>query len=267
MKNILVPIGSSPDSHETLQYAIDYAAEFSSVVYAMEVFSATAGAGDLANISEKVELSSKQHLKEVIDRVDVKNVDVKIATYKGDLIDGLKDIDRELGIDLIIIAPRCNDVQEELYLGHTTGRIIKQTEIPTLIVPRGTSFAPFRNVLTAFRSGILEDEKILDPLIIIKEKFTASVNLLLVKTPGHTEEDLEINTSLQAISSGLVTTEHANTYLGVLEQFQSHHPDLLSVFRRKRGFFKALWEKNTIPKSEFSSKVPLLVLSAKTAEI
>ena len=114
---------------------------------------------------------------------------------------------------------------------------------------------------------LIEEEKILDPLITIKDKFAASVNLLLVKTPGHTDEDLEINPSLQAISSGLVTTEHANTYLGVLEQFQSHHPDLLSVFRRKRGFFKALWEKNTIPKSEFSSKVPLLVLSAKTAEI
>lgn len=267
MKNILVPIGSSPNSHETLQYAVDFAAEFSSQVYAMEVFSATAGAGNLANISEKVELSSKQHLKEVISMVDVKDVDVKIATYKGDLIDGLKDIDQELGIDLIIIAPRCNDVQEELYLGHTTGRIIKQTEIPTLVVPRNTTFKPFKNVLTAFRSGLFETEEILDPLKTIKDKFASSVNLLLVKTPGHTEEDLQINASLTAISSGLVTTEHANTYLGVLEQFQSHHPDLLCVFRRKRGFFKVLWEKNTIRKSEFSSKVPLLVLSAKIAEI
>lgn len=267
MKNILVPIGSSPNSHETLQYAVDFAAEFSSQVYAMEVFSASAGAGNLANISEKVQKSSIQRLKEVIGLVDVKGVEVKIATYNGDLVDGLKDIDQELGIDLIIISPRCNDVQEELYLGHTTGRIIKQTEIPTLIVPRGTIFSPFKNVLTAFRSGILDKEDILIPLKAIKEKFSAAINLLLVKTPKHTEEDLQINQSLKAISSGLVTTEHAKTYLGVLEQFQSHHPDLLCVFRRKRGFFKSLWEKNTIPKAEFSSKVPVLVLSAKSAEI
>lgn len=267
MNKILVPIGSSPNSHETLQYAVDFAAEYSSQVYAMEVFSATLGAGDLKNISEKVEGSSRQRLKEIISMVDVKGVDIKIATYNGDLIDGLKEVNQELGIDLIIIAPRCNDPQEELYLGPTSGRIIKQTDIPTLIVPRSTTFAPFKNVLTAFRSGILEDEKILDPLKEIKAKFGANVNLLLVKTPGHTEDDLEVNDSLKSISSGLVSTEHANTYLGVLEQFQSHHPDLLCVFRRKRGFFKALWEKNTIPKSEFSSKVPVLVLSAKKAEI
>lgn len=267
MKNILVPIGSSPNSHETLQYAVDFAAQFSAQVYAMEVFSATAGAGDLKNISEQLAGSSRQHLKEIIGRVDIKDVDVKIATYEGDLVDGLKEVDQELGIDLIIIAARCNDPQEELYLGPTTGRIIKQTEIPTLIVPRGTVFSPFKNVLTAFRSGILEDDKIIGPIITVKDKFGANVNLLLVKTPGHTEEDLKIDPALQSLSSGLVTTEHANTYLGVLEQFQSHHPDLLCVFRRKRGFFKSLWEKNTIPKSEFSSKVPVLVLSAKKAEI
>ena len=267
MKNILVPIGSSPNSHETLQYAVDFAAEFSAQVYAMEVFSASPGAGNLANISEKLEESSKQHLKEVIEQVNIKGVEVKIATYKGDLIDGLKDIHQELGIDMIIIAPRINDAHEELYLGNTTGRIIKKTEIPTLIVPRGMVFSPFKNILTAFRSGILEDGSILEPLRILKEKFSASINLLLVKTPGYTEEDLELNSSLSDLSSGLVSTEHANTYLGVLEQFQSHQPDLLCVFRRKRGFFKALWEKNTIPKSEFSSKSPVLVLSAKSAEL
>ena len=266
MKNILVPVGSSPNSHETLQYAVDFAAKFSAQVYAMEVFSASAGAGNLANISEKVEQSSIQHLKDVIAKVETKEVEVKIATYKGDIVDGLIDIDKELGIDLIIIAARCNTAQEELYLGPTSGKIIKQTEIPTLIIPRGMKFSPFKNILAAFSSGILENEDIINPLRLVKDNFGAHVNLLMVKTPGHLDQDLEINPGLQELSSGVTTTEHANTYLGVLEQFQSHHPDLLSVFRRKRGFFKALWEKNTIPKSEFSSKIPVLVLSVKSTE-
>ena len=50
---------------------------------------------------------------------------------------------------------------------------------------------------------------------------------------------------------------------GTLEHLQSHLPDLLCVFRRKRGFFSALWEKNTIRKSEFSARIPVLVLSVK----
>jgi len=263
MKNILVPVGTSPKAHETLQYAVDFATEFPSRIYAMEVFTAKAGAGKLANISEIVAESSKKHLKEIINKVDSKNVDIKIATYNGDLVDGLKEVDKELGIDLIIIAPRCNDIKEELYLGHTSGRIIKQTDIPTLIVPRGTVFKPFKSILTAFRSGVLNKEQILSPLIAIKDKFNAKVNLLLVKTPGYTNDDLNVNTALMDLSSQMTITEHANTYLGVLEHFQSKHPDLLCVFRRKRGVFKNLWEKNTIPRSEFSARIPVLVLSVK----
>lgn len=264
MKNILVPIGTSPDAHETLQYAVDFASEFSSQIYVMEVFSVSIGAGrSLKNAEEKIEQSSKEHIKEVIANIDSKNVNIKMATYNGDLIDGLKEIDKELGIDLIIIAPRSNAIAEELFLGHTSGRIIKRTNIPTLIVPKGTTLKPLGTILTAFKSGVLKRKRILDPLVAIKEKFNAKVNLLLVKTPGYTDDDLKVNTALMDISSQLTLTENPTTYLGVLEHFQAQHPDLLCVFRRKRGFFKKLWEKNTILKSEFSSRVPVLVLSVK----
>jgi hypothetical protein len=92
----------------------------------MEAFNVKgAGAGTLANLQEKVAKSSKEHLKEIIDKVDAKEVDIKIATYNGDLIDGLISIDEELGIDLIIISPRSNDINEELYLGYTSGRVVK----------------------------------------------------------------------------------------------------------------------------------------------
>lgn len=263
MKNILVPIGTSPNAHETLQYAVDLAAEFASRVYVMEVFSVTSGAGSLTNISKKVAQSGKERLKEVIKKVNNKNVEIKIATYNGDLIDGLKEIDAELGIDLLVIAPRSNDIKEELYLGHTSGRIIKRTDIPTLIVPKGTKFEPFKIILTGFKSGILKRKRILNPLITIKNRFKSEIHLLLVKTPGYTDNDLQVNTALMDISSQMTLTEHATTYLGILEHIQAHHPDLLCVFRRKRGVFTSLWEKNTIPKAEFSARIPVLVLCVK----
>lgn len=264
MKNILVPIGISPDSHYTLQYAVDFAVEFSSQLYVMDVFNVSIGAGrNLKNVEEKVVESSMEHLKRVIDKVDTKGLDIKSASYNGDLVDGLKEIDEEIGIDLIIMAPRSNDVDEERYLGYTSGRIVKRTNIPTLIVPKGSTLKPMKTILTAFRSGVLKRNRVLDPLIDIKKKFGAKINLLLVKTPGYSDDDLMINTALMDISSNLTLTEAPSTYLGVLEHFQAQHPDLLCVFRRKRGFFNNLWEKNTILKSEFSSRIPVLVLSVK----
>lgn len=263
MNNILVPIGTSPDSSKTLQYAIDFAVNFGAKIFVMDVFSVTTAVGSLANVEEKVAKTSKEHLKEVIDQVETKNVEIKIATYNGDIIDGLNDINKELGIDLIIIAPRSNEIKEELYLGHTSGRIIKQTDIPTLIVPKGTEFKPIQKILTAFGSGILKRSSILNPLATIKNKFKAEVSLLLVKRPGYSEDDLKVNTALLDLSKQLTITENATTYLGVTEHYQKEHPDMLCVFRRKRGFFKKLWEKNTIPKAEFYVPIPVLVLSVK----
>lgn len=262
MKNILVPIGTS-NTGETLQYAVDFAAQFSAQVFVMDVFSVSAKAGSLANITEKIAQSSKERLKEVIDKVQVKETTIKIATFNGDIVDGLKEIDRELGIGLIIIAPRSNDIKEELYLGNTTGKIVKQTDLPVLVVPKGTIFKPFKTALTAFKSGILKKKRMLEPLLTIQKTFNTSINLLLVKTPGYDKDDLKVHPALMDISEQLTLTENATTYQGVLEHFQSQQPDLLCVFRRKRGFFKKLWEKNTILKSEFFVKIPVLMLRVK----
>jgi len=263
MNNILVPLGTSPDAHETLQYAVDFAADFGADIYIMDVFTVSSGAGSLANVQQKVAESSRENIKEIVAKIDTKGLDVKIASYNGDIVNGLLQIKKSLGIDLIILAPRSNDVNEEYYLGNTSGRIIKQTNIPTLVVPKGTTYKPINNILTAFKSGILKRSKIIHPLVNIMNKHNANVNLLLVKTPGYSEEDLQVNTALLDISKKLTISENATTYLGVLEHFRTTQPDLLCVFRKKRGFFKKLWEKSTILKSEFFAPVPVLVLSVK----
>ncbi|MEP6004847.1 MAG: universal stress protein [Maribacter dokdonensis] len=263
MMNILVPIGTSTNANETLQYAVNFAEDFGADIYVMEVFNVSGKTGTLTNVTQKVTENSKERLKEVIATVDTKDVSIKIASFNGELKDGLREIDKGIGIDLIILAPRSNDIQEEYYLGHTSGAIIKRTNIPTLIVPKGTAYKSFENILVAFKSGILKRKRILDPLIEIKNKHNAKVNLLMVNTPGYSDDDLKINTALMDISSQLTFTDNPTTYHGVLEHFQAKHPDLLCVFRRKRGFFKKLWEKSTISKSEFFAPVPVLVLSVK----
>ncbi|CAN0592207.1 unnamed protein product, partial [Ectocarpus sp. 12 AP-2014] len=147
MMNILVPIGTSTNANETLQYAVNFAEDFGADIYVMEVFNVSGKTGTLTNVTQKVTENSKERLKEVIATVDTKDVSIKIASFNGELKDGLREIDKGIGIDLIILAPRSNDIQEEYYLGHTSGAIIKRTNIPTLIVPKGTAYKSFENIL------------------------------------------------------------------------------------------------------------------------
>ncbi len=263
MQNILVPIGFTESAQNTLQYAIDFASEINAKIFVFRAYSAQTKAGTIINIDGIIARETNLYLRTMVNSVDRKNVDVKLIAAKGSIIDSVEAIDHELGIDLIIVGAKSNSIKEEIFLGKTAGSLVKQTNLPILAVPNGYKYAPVNNILMAFKSGIIRSKTALKPLQFIVNKFNTDVNLLLVKTPNYTDEDLVLNKDLEQLKSSLTVTEKATTFQGVLEHFQQHQPDMLCVITRKRGFFKKLWEKNTILKEEFHATVPLLVLKGK----
>ena len=263
MKHILVPIGSTDNSINTLQYAIDFAEAVNAKVFVMRAYKVLSKAGAFVNADDTMQRETNLYLRAMINAVDRKNVTIKMISAKGNVLESITSINRELNIDLIIMGPKSNSIKDEMFLGNTSGSVLKQTDIPMLVVPEGYKFIPIKSVLTAFKSGVMNKTNVLDPLRKILDTFVASSNLLLVKTPNYTEEDLVLDAALKSTQNNLTVTENATTFQGVLEHFQSHNPDLLCVFRRKRGFFQKLWESNTILKKEFHCSIPLLVLRGK----
>ena len=263
MQHILVPIGFTESAQNTLQYAIDFAAEINAKVFVFRAYSAQSKAGTIINITSIIERETNLYLRTMVKSVDTKDVDVKLISAKGSVVDSVLAIDDDLGIDLIIVGAKSNSIKEELFLGKTAGSIVKQTNITVLTVPENYSYKPLKNILMAFKSGVIKSRTILKPLQFIVDKFSISVNLLLVKTPDYTKEDLVLDQNLEQLKSTLTVTENATTFQGVLEHIKTHNPDMLCVFRRKRGFFKKLWEKNTVLKEEFFTTVPVLILKGK----
>ncbi|MCX7546505.1 universal stress protein [Xanthomarina sp. F1114] len=262
MKNILVPVGSSPNAVSHLQYAVDFAKAFGAKLFVVQIYDIYSKAGTMIKVDEILERESYNFLKAHISKVDTKDVEIHIKTYKGKLVETIESRAKSLNIDLILLEPRTNSVKEEVYLGKTSGRIIKQTNIPALIVPEGYVFKPIIYILMALKSAVIKKDDALKPLLDIKDQFKSIVNLLLVKTPFHNEGDFDIDEKLKPVITNTTYTENATTFQGVLEHYKDNDPDLLCVVRRKRGFFNKLWEKNTILKKDFQSNtLPVLVLS------
>ena len=262
MKSILVPVGSSRNAESHLQYAVDFAEAFDARLYVVQFYNVYTKAGTLMKVDHIVERESLEFLKRHVAKVDTKNVQVKVKTFKGDLVDTLELACNALEIDLILLEPRTNSIKDEVYLGKTSGKIIKQTDIPALIVPESYPFRPIESILIAMKSAVIKKETALKPLISIKEKFQSQLNLLLVKTPFHNDGDFDVDESLSALISKTIESENPTTFQGVLEHYKENQPDMLCVVRRKRGFFTSLWESNTILKKDFhSSTLPVLVLS------
>ena len=110
------------------------------------------------------------------------------------------------------------------------------------------------------KSGSIKSISTLDLLIKIKNTFSSTIHLLQVKTPKLDAKDLELNKTLEGLISQHIPTINATVYQGVLEHVREEDPDLLCVIRRKRGFFKKLWENDRVKKIDFDSHIPLLVL-------
>ncbi len=260
MKNILVPVGSSANSISNLQYAIDLAESINGNVYVVSVFQELSKVGGLSKVNAILKEESENRLDEVLSQVDRKNVQVIAHPIKGEVLEGIERINKQIPIDLMVLAPRSNSIKEEVYLGKTSGKLLKQTNIPILVVPEGATFQPPKTMLMAFKNGAFENDDLLEAVRQFKQSFGTQVNVLHVETPETTEEMKKVTDNLTVLQTTYTQVEAATTFQAVIEYFQQFNPDMLCVIRRKRGFFKKLWEKNEILKKEFYTSKPLLVL-------
>ncbi len=261
MKNLLVPIGSNENERNTLEYAIEFAREFNSRIYLIHVYSSSKVSGSFKNVDHIIERDSKEILREHLQSVDSEGVEIITSTLKGHSeSDTLKQMIKLLHIDVIIASTKNDGSDETTFIGKTTGNIIKDTEIPVLVIPAEVKFRPVKKILMTIKSGSIKSLATLDVLISIQKHFDSKINLLQVKTPKLDSKDLELNKTLESLVANRIQTRNATVFQGVLEHLHEEDPDMLCVIRRKRGFFKKLWQDDRVKKIDFDSNIPLLVL-------
>lgn len=261
MKNILVPVGSSKNAVSHLQYAVDFAKAFDARLFIVQVYNVYTKAGTMIKIDQILEKESMSFLQEKVSHLDTKGVEIITRVLKGKLIDTLELACKSADIDLVLVEPRTNSIKDEVFLGKTSGKIIKQMNVPALIVPEGYTFEEPKAILMAVKSAFIKKVSVLNPIQAIKANFGSIVSLLLVKTPYYKDTDFQVNTELSSLANEVTKTDGATTFQGMLKYLEPNNPDMICVVRRKRGFFTKKWEKNIILKKDFYVKKPVLVLS------
>jgi len=265
MKNILVPIGSHENALNTLQYAIDFAEQVNAKIYLVHIFSSSKISGGFIKIDPILARDSKKVLKDQLSLVNKKNVEIYSKSLKGhNVIDSVEQLTNLFNIDLIITSTKNDTSDKTVFLGKITGSFVKDLKTPVLIIPFSATFKPISKILMTIKSGSIKSLETLDLLIKIQKTFASTINLLQVKTPKLDAKDLELNEKLSSLIHTLIPTKNATVFQGVLEFLHEENPDMLCVIRRKRGFFKKLWQDDRIKKVDFESTKPLLVLKGKS---
>ena len=263
MQHILVPIGISDYAEATLKYALDMAKTMGSIVYVMDAYPTHASLTAMTNVNARLAKENIQRIRTLIDHIEPQDTEIKLVSSEEDLIGSVKKLNQSIGIDLIVTAPLNNEINDTVFLGRVAGSLIKRTTIPVLVAPLEKTFNPPKKMLLAFKTGEVKDLVTLKPMIEFQDHFKTLLKLLLVKVPGFANRNHQLDDALLQRSEGLLYSENATVYQGVLEHFQAHQPDLLVAFKRERGFFEKLWEPDRIYKKDFYCTIPLLVLKNK----
>lgn len=263
MQNLLVPLSTSAHAESTLAYAVAFASHFKSTIYVIDAYPVHSSMATLSNVSALIEEDNLKRIRALVAKTTYKKNLIKLVSSERDLIGTIKNLDKTIGLDLIIVAPLNNEINEEVFLGRIAGSMIKRTQIPVLVAPLEKPFKVPERLLLAFKTGEVKAMSTLTPLIHIQDKFSALLKLLLVKVPGFANRTHQLSDALMQRAEQLLYSENATVYQGVLEHFQANQPDLLVAFKRERGFFEKLWEPDLIYKKDFYCTVPLLVLKNK----
>ena len=181
MKNLLVPVGSNENARNTLQYAIEFAREFNSRIYLIHVYSSSKVSGSFKNVDTIIEQDSREILREHLASVDSEGVEIITSTLKGHSeSDTLKQLIKLLQIDMIIASTKNEGSDESIFIGKITGNIIKDTEVPVLVIPEEAEFKPLKKILMTIKSGSIKTLNTFDVMISIQKNLDKTIKMLQV---------------------------------------------------------------------------------------
>lgn len=132
-ERILVPTDGSDPSERAATHALDLAAQFDATVDALFVVDESAGHWDMA--IEKEEETGERALDAVASMGETRGVTVEKHLRRGAAAGQIVDAAADYGADLIVMGTRGRTGFSRIAsAGSTTERVVRLTEVPTLVV-------------------------------------------------------------------------------------------------------------------------------------
>lgn len=260
MNHIIVPVDLSKNSKDALRYAAHLATLTGADLLIVHGYSLlhkavsyTIGQTDLHKDPERW---IQKRVKKLKSKYPDLAIDYRIT--KENVVDNLKKLVETNDVDLVVMGCQGQGENEGTYLGSTAGALVKTTDIPVLLVPRGYKFKGIDKVVFAAKNTYVKFMGPLEPIIKIKQIFKPHVQLLhLGEQPDPMPEQ---SFSILQVINDITRYGNDNFNESINEYLTQHHADLLCVIRRKRGFMEKLLGPSKTPSTKFNVDIPVLVL-------
>lgn len=189
--------------------------------------------------------------------------------------DAVRDLTGSLKIDLILLGSQGDFAGINIAYHNWVSEILQSLEsCPILVIPGTCKFKPkeFSEIVfpTPFNNSYKSSELI--PVKNIAKLTNAAIRVLEIQESNGTlnERQLDNKQKLTGLLQGVEFTHHTLTQTsistGVRLFIQSRDSSMLTLYRRKKGFFSRLFNQSMEKDIDFDPTVPVLIIPEKNKD-
>lgn len=194
IKKILVPTDFSETADLALEHACFMAKLFQADVYLVHIMSPYAYATPLPDfvvdntlieeLKKRVQGTLDEKAREIYRAYGVK---VNTILDVGNLVSGVVNLIKEIGVDIIVIGSHGASGFKELFIGSNAYRIVATSPVPVLTIQTHAKRVGFGRLFLPIDSSAFTREKV-GPAVSLAEKYGAGIILYGELTKEHEEE-------------------------------------------------------------------------------
>jgi len=263
MKTILLMTDFSDNAKNAIQYAINmYGEEVNYIL--LNTYIVRENSGAFMSVADRIKEISEEELSNELTYIENKfsqysNLNITTLSQRGGPIDSVNIIKSQHPIDLIVMGTKGASGLTKLLIGSVTASIVKETNLPVLIVPEKAEYQPIKKIVFAVDDFKMDDE-LLRPLTSMIQKEKSTLHLLNVVN----KEALNLNMEeLKKLYGQNIVIESVvgESVSEEIEKFATDNQiNLITVVAHHNKFFDRLFHKSVSQELVFHAKLPILVL-------
>ncbi|TAL63293.1 MAG: universal stress protein [Bacteroidetes bacterium] len=270
MRTILVPTDYSDVANNALQYAVELAKFSRAKLVLMHAYQVPVPTGEVPVMMISPQELEKENLKR-IENLEKKfaektkgEIKIESLVRSGFAVEEIIDVIKEKKADLVVMGVTGAGKVSEALIGSHTFSLMKQTQIPVLVVPKDARFNEVKKIVLAYNYNEAVSKTAIDKIKGFARLFSAKILVLDVEKPvavpmyENMEAGESLERSLKGVEHVLFFSSSEDIADGINTFADDHKCDWVAMIPHKHNLLDKLFHRSNTKKMAFHTHIPLL---------
>jgi len=270
MKTILVPTDYSDVANNALQYAVELAKFSHAKLVLLHAYQIPVPNGDVPilmitpqDLEKENQHRIKKLEKEIVNQLSGKAT-VESIVRSGFIVEEIMDVIKEKKADLVVMGITGTGKISEVLIGSNASSLIKQTQIPVLIIPKEARYKEIEKIVLAMNYNESVNVTALNKVKAFAKLFNAKVLVLDVEKPvaipmyENTAAGETLETSLKDVEHVMFYSSSDDMPDEINSFADAHKCDWVAMIPHQHNILNRLFHESNTKKMAFHTHLPLL---------